>query len=938
MMHPPSRLLSPLTASGALTLLTLSMLPAADGTWTQVTTPGNWGTAANWLDNAITDGSDATAFFDTLELVEDQTIHLDAPRSLAALNFGDTDPGTPAGWLLDNNGNAANLLTLDGTSPTIIVPALGTGKNTTISAALGGTAGLTKSGAGSLVLSAANPYSGLTQINGGNLTVANAAALGGNADGTAIQGPATLFLADGITVSGENLTMRGSTSTLQKPTGTGTSGWAGNITLNGNSNSGQYVRADAGTLVIGSNRTHLLTNNSNILFLRGNGTYLINSTLTGSNSSSGTNAGFLRQFASNGTVFLTSPNNSFTGDVNIWQGIMDIASVANTGVNSPLGSAGVISLGNGTSGGNLRFSGPAGGSTDRVLDLTGATGGGTLEMAGSGLLRYASDLRISGNGTKNLTLQGSTTGTGEFAGVIPDGTGITGVAKNGTGTWTLSNAANSFSGNVTITNGTLIAATSNSLGSSVGGTNISNGNGTLELASGVTISGERLTAIGALSYKATAGDAKWAGDIELNNGAIIRASGTNATPNTLILGDSEATILTANIAGNGLQLRGTGGLTILSTISGTIAGTNGLWLNGEYGVRTIQSTNNSFNGPITIGRGTLQVASLADAGLNSSLGAGSEAIRISTDTGSGTLKFIGPAGSTTNRVIDLLSTTGAAYIEQAGAAGLLKFTSDFTATGAGAKTLFLRGSAAGTGEIAGRIADNSTTHRTALTKEGTGTWTLSGANSYTGATLVSAGTLALTGSSQSPTITVAAGASLGFLPGTTATADGTVIFNAGGRVRLTSAPSLSSYTLLTAAAITGTPELFPAVPGYILEVVGGTTLKLTSTGSGYTTWANANVGGQGVALDFDQDGIANGIEFFMGTATPGFTPPGVLLNNTITWPKDPAFIGSYLVQTSPDLADWSNADGVMDLGSTVVCRIPSGPGKRFFRLKVSPSP
>ena len=52
-----------------------------------------------------------------------------------------------------------------------------------------------------------------------------------------------------------------------------------------------------------------------------------------------------------------------------------------------------------------------------------------------------------GRGAKTITLQGSTAGTGEIAGVIPNATGSTlilNITKSGVGAWTLS-AANYIS-------------------------------------------------------------------------------------------------------------------------------------------------------------------------------------------------------------------------------------------------------------------------------------------------------------------------------------------------------------------------------------------------------------------------------------------------------------------------------------------------------------
>lgn len=109
----------------------------------------------------------------------------------------------------------------------------------------------------------------------------------------------------------------------------------------------------------------------------------------------------------------------------------------------------------------------------------------------------------------------------------------------------------------------------------------------------------------------------------------------------------------------------------------------------------------------------------------------------------------------------------------------------------------------------------------------------------------------------------------------------------------------------------------------------------------YSTWAATNAGGQAAGLDFDGDGVSNGIEYFMGATGSGFTTTPTPINNLLTWPKDPAALATYVVQTSTNLAPegspggWTTApSGVVDNGTSVVYNLPLGNQKIFVRLKV----
>ena len=115
-------------------------------------------------------------------------------------------------------------------------------------------------------------------------------------------------------------------------------------------------------------------------------------------------------------------------------------------------------------------------------------------------------------------------------------------------------------------------------------------------------------------------------------------------------------------------------------------------------------------------------------------------------------------------------------------------------------------------------------------------------------------------------------------------------------------------------------------------------------GLAYTTWSAANANGDDSDLESDGDGVPNGVEFLMGQNGTSFTPNPALVNGTVTWPKNPAALANWVIQTSNNLQDqvtpgdggWTIATtGVTDNGSSIEFTPPTGAGKLFIRLRVA---
>lgn len=305
-----------------------------------------------------------------------------------------------------------------------------------------------------------------------------------------------------------------------------------------------------------------------------------------------------------------------------------------------------------------------------------------------------------------------------------------------------------------------------------------------------------------------------------NDGTVGKAAGFSLASARITLGGnivttaSSSTItdtISLDIILNAARTINTGSehnLTISGIISQQDATNRNLTKQG-VGTLTLSNAANTFAGQVLSDAGTIQVAKLEDTGTASSLGSGTGSLRLG-NTVTATLEYIGTTDSSTNRVLQIGPNTAAAAGSAAilnNGSGKLTFTaSNFTPTIAGvtiARGLTLGGSYTGAANgITGVIRDTNTAGGgiVSLAKEGASTWSLSGANTYSGNTTINAGTLALGASgsiANSPVISVGSGATFdvsavaGFSVGSLQTLEGSGSVTGGVTANGTLSPGLA---------------------------------------------------------------------------------------------------------------------------------------------------
>ena len=543
------------------------------------------------------------------------------------------------------------------------------------------------------------------------------------------------------------------------------------------------------------------------------------------------------------------------------------------------------------------------------------------------------------------------------SGVNPVGTFTTGTNANSSVTVTTLNLANSGSsttaatrivtGNLNVTGGVFSATT----------VNMATGNATTGLTktANLTVDGGtfRFGTFGApTGTNAVA--------INFNSGTVSAIDGTGCAlglaynlgkaggGTTVAFGQATGGTGTIALSGAGSLLGNTTVETVKdTTVGGAIGGAFSLTKTGA--ATLIISENQTYSGGTIINDGTIKMSANKTFafGRNMSVGA------------AGTWLLDG-----TSQTLGELTGTGLVT----SAWGTIDF--DTLTVGSGDVSSEFGGTIAG--------GDGASVRGIKLDKTGAGTLTLTNTNTYKGTTAINAGTLKLGASgsiTNSSAVTIAAGATLDTtaqasysIAGTQTLTFGLNAADAGSSGQIHAAGldiaaatvafdisgtlNDAAYVLATYNVGTLTGAAFasvPTVPGYTINYAynGGTQIALVpSAATSYSGWAAANANNEAANLDSDNDGVDNGVEYFMGQTGPTFTAsPSSFTGNTATWTNGgniPAgqYGTQFVIQTSPDLVNWTpiladNPNLNNQAGS--VSFTLTGSGKQFVRLVVTPN-
>jgi fibronectin-binding autotransporter adhesin len=852
------------------------------------------------------------------------------------LNFTFSGPAsattTPTGTV---SGNSLEFVVDGATAPVLTVEPTGTVKPTmTISAIIGGSAGLTKDGAGIVTLSGANTFTGGLNITAGELRASGIALADGN-----------LGAANGAVNLSGGATLRTSTD---------------------------------GTLTVGTGRTLTIGTGGGTIAASGFSAHTYAFGITGSN--------LLTLAAGSTHIRLSGDNTGFTGGFLINNGYVEFKTATslpaagsiliNTGgglVGSTTGPYATLSgwLGSGrintSSSGAILLTATSDldNTNSQAVDMTGYS---SLFLGMSGLVNLGAANTVVFNGS--IIPAGSTYRIGHASSAahtlkFNQSNQLTGacnlIVGNGTALgYVLLNSPNDYTLGTTISNnGRLTAANNGALG---GGTVSVSAGGGLNLRDNVTISnsltlngGPSDTAFGALH--GFSGTNIYGGNITVATGSRIGTSNTAGNSLSVSGGISLGANALSFQAGSTAAFAG-GDITV---ITGAITGSGTINKRNSTGTLTLQTANPAWTGIMNLEGGMLAI------GNNSSLGTSAGSFTI--NAGNGVTTGIRSTDSTARSISKPFiltsgnATTTYVFGAASGGTGDLSFTSSTNIA---------------LGTVIRKFEVNNVTRFTAgftggtnggINKSGNGTLILNGTSTYTGGTTVTNGALGGTGTlagttSVLGTATLAPGdAGTGTIHTGAITVAGTFavevngancdLLASTGAIDLTGATLTVSllgsfsgpYVIAEGTSVTGTMTV---PPGYAVDISNGTQAILTQTGTpaNFASWASANGVTGGPNGDSDNDGIPNAVEYGLNLNFAGSDgAPGTFSGNVVTFNKRTATSGNsdltYRIEISSDLGvsvPWTEVGSYLQNTTSVIsATLPNG-AKNFARLRVVVNP
>ena len=690
-------------------------------------------------------------------------------------------------------------------------------------------------------------------------------------------------------------------------TATLATGTAGSLTFDVTSGNASLIRTATGTAAatISAN----ITLNDNLAVSRASGTATSIMTLSGIISESGGAKSLIKD--SDSLTLVLQGANTFSGGVTILSGTVDqktstaalgtgmlviggaggVNPIFQTGVNNSnavqvnANTAGTsIIAANGTGSGTVMSGAITLNSAN--LNVRTFSAGTTASVTLSGGVTGTGNLLINNlsNGTAatgKVTLSGATInnigtvtsqGTGPTANVISAviGANVTGVIQTNATTGLNLTAVNLYTGNTTITDGTLQISSAGSLnsGNYAGAISVTAATSTLQYSSSAaqTFSGN-ITGLGALTKDTGTANTLTLSGTNTYSGATTISAGTLRLGAGGTAGSLNTSSAISVASGSTFSVNQSDTVTQGTDFSGAAISGAGGFMQAGAGT-TILNAANTFGGGVTIKNGTLE----------------SKTTTTTLGTGTVTMGGTGSTGATyltgqnnSNAFVINAPDSGTVAIGANGAgsgftlsggitlngnltiqtynniiSGSIKASSNFTGgiTGTGnvvlnnnglaantlaittsainnVGSLTLQGTATGDTTISANIGSNVTS---VTQNSATSRLILSGTNTYTGATTVSAGTLAVNGSLANTTTTVGSG---GTLQGS-GSITGSVTVQSGGTLATgNSIASLATGALSLQAGSTFAYEIDNGaganVAGDLTAVTGSLTIDLGNT-------------------------------------------------------------------------------------------------------------